>query len=337
MTAPLVLDRLHIEASSRSRAETGYTIHADHKKSWLNHDLPLPLFRSLLTDIGAVGEIRFQGWGDPLANPDILPMIAAACATKARVVVVTDAGRFTDEHANALVRDGVAEVLFPLAGLTEETNFRRRGTSLYAVLDAVRHLRTVRAVHEATVPRIGVRYTLTRSGLISECEALPEFLAHSGIEQARLRPLSYATSPVTEHDTLVPDTPEEYDRLVARLTRLASQAKERGIALDSRVVHGGQTRFHCPDTPGSALFVAADGSVSPCPFRGVPVTPPAGYRFHGQDLPFPHDVRGNLHIESLAAIWSTPAYQDFRFLHDTDTPPEGCAGCWRSFLATVTV
>ena len=36
-------------------------------------------------------------------------------------------------HANALVRDGVAEVLFPLAGLTEETNFRRRGTSLYMV------------------------------------------------------------------------------------------------------------------------------------------------------------------------------------------------------------
>lgn len=335
MTASLVLDRLHVEASSRSRAETGYTIHADHKKHWLDHDLPLSLFKALLADIGAVGEIRFQGWGDPLANPDFLAMITAASATKARVVVVTDAGRFTDEHANALVRDGVAEVLFPIAGLTEDTNFRRRGTSLYTVLDAVRHLRTVRAVHVAKLPRIGIRYTLTRAGLASECEALPDFLAQSGVERARVRLLSYATSPQTERDTLVPETPEEYDRLVARLSKLVVAARQRGVTLDSRLVHGGQSRFRCPDTPGSALFVAADGAVSPCPFRGVPVTPPATYRFHGRDIPFPRDVRGNLHAANLTAIWNDPAYQDFRFLHDTDTPPEGCAGCWRSFLTTV--
>ena len=74
MTASLVLDSLHIEASSRSRAETGYTIHADHKKHWLDHDLPLPLLKSLLAEIASVGEIRFQGWGDPLANADILAM-----------------------------------------------------------------------------------------------------------------------------------------------------------------------------------------------------------------------------------------------------------------------
>ena len=81
--------------------------------------------------------------------------------------------------------------------------------------------------------------------------------------------------------------------------------------------------------------MAADGAISPCPFRNVPVAPPASYRFHGRTIPFPRDVRGYLTGASLAAIWNDPDYREFRFLHDTDTPPEGCAGCWRSFLVAI--
>jgi MoaA/NifB/PqqE/SkfB family radical SAM enzyme len=335
MTALLVLDRLHLEASSRSRAETGYTVQAGHKKHWIDHDLPLALVRGLLREITAVAVIRFQGWGDPLANPDILAMLGAAKRTGARVELVTDAVRFTDEIANALVRDGVDQVVFPLAGISEETNFRRRGASLFAVLDAVKRLRTIRAVHQTAVPEISVRYTLTRSGLAGELELLPDFLAQAGFESAQVRPLSYATTLETESETLVPETPEAFAQARERLVRLAAEAGERGIRLDSRLVHGGLSRFVCPDTPGGALFVAADGAVSPCPFRNVPVAPPAVYRFHGQPFPFLHDARGNLTGTSLAAIWNDPDYREFRFLHDTNTPPEGCAGCWRSFLTAI--
>lgn len=335
MTAPLVLDRLLVEASSRGRAETGYTIRAGHKKQWLSHDLPLPLFVKLLRDITAVAVIRFQGWGDPLANPDILPMLAAAKRTGARVELVTETARFSDEIANAVVRDGVDQVVFPLAGLREDTNFRRRGTSLFAVLDAVKRLRTIRAVHQAVVPEIAARYTLTRSGLAAETAELPEFLAQAGFETASLRPLSYATASETEYEVLVPETPEAFEQVRERLAQTIVQARERGIGLRCRLVHGGQTRFACPDTPGEALFVAADGAVSPCAFRNVPVPAPATYRFHGQTLPFPRDVRGNLASSGLAAIWNDPDYREFRFLHDTNAPPEGCAGCWRSFLTDV--
>ncbi len=336
MTAPpLVLERLHIEASSRIRAETGHLPATDRKKHRLDCDLPLSLVTTLLASLSAVNEIRFHGWGDPLANPDILPMLAAAKRTGATVVLVTDAGRFTDLTANALVRDAIDIVLFPIAGLTEETNFRRRGTSLFAALAAIERLRTVRAVHQSALPQIAIRYTLTRSGLAAELDRLPEFLTRSGIESALVRPLSYATRPETECDTLVPATQEEYDRLAARLQALAHACAARGIHLGSRLVHGGQTRFHCPDAPGGSLFVAADGSVSPCPLRGVPAASPAAYRFHGRDLPFVRDIRGNLHNQSLAAIWNDPDYREFRYCHDTDTPPPGCAGCWRSFLAKV--
>jgi len=335
MTPPIILDRLHIEASSRSRAETGYTIRAGHKRRWLDHDLPLPLFHKLLDDIAATAEIRFHGWGDPLANPDILAMLAAAKKHRARVTLVTDAGRFNDEHANALVRDGIDAIIFPIAGLTEDTNFRRRGASLFSMTAAIDRLRTVQAVHQSALPEIAVRYTLTRSGLARELDGLPEFLAGLGIAAAAIRPLSYATSPETEYDALVPDDQEAYDQLAGRLRRLAADAAARGIRLDSRLVHGGQTCFRCPDTPGGALFVAADGGVSPCPLRNVPLADPAAYRFHGRDLPFPRDVRGNLHAASLSDIWNDPAYREFRYLHDTNIPPEGCAGCWRSFLATI--
>ena len=64
-------------ASSRSRAEIGYCLRAGHKRRWLDHDLPLALFEKALRDIDAVAEVRFHGWGDPLANPDILAMLAA--------------------------------------------------------------------------------------------------------------------------------------------------------------------------------------------------------------------------------------------------------------------
>lgn len=333
--APLVLDRLLVEASSRSRAETGYTIRAGNRKHWLNHDLPLPLWRKVLAEIRDVAAIRFHGWGDPLANPDILPMLTAASKTGARVTVVTDGSRLGDETANALVRDDIDAVVFPLAGLTEETNFRRRGTSLFAALAAMDRLRTVRAVHQSGLPEIAVRYTLTRSGLTGELDRLPEFLERIGVRAASVRPLSYATGPETEADTLVPADQEAYDRVAARLRRVMEDAAGRGIALDCRLVHGGATRFHCPDNPGSSLFLAADGAVSPCALRNAPLADPARYRFHGRDIPFPRDVRGNLHTATLGTVWNEQAYREFRFQHDTDTPPQGCGGCWRSYWVVV--
>lgn len=337
MARPLILDRLLVEASSRSRAETGYTIRAGHKKRWIDHDLPLSVFEALLADIDAVNEIRFHGWGDPLANPDILAMLAMARKKGARATLVTDASRFTDDHANALVRDGVEAVVFPLAGLTEESNFRRRGTSLFSVLAAVDRLRTVRAVHESPLPELRIRYTLTRSGLTGgELALLPRFLENLAVTTAHVRPLSYATSPETEYDVLVPADQETFDAVAGAMREAIAQATAKGITLDCRLVHGGVARFHCPDTPGSSLFVAADGAVSPCALRNVPLPDPAGYRFHGRDVPFPRDVRGNLHTApSLAAIWNDADYRDFRYAHDTDTAPAGCAGCWRSFLVPI--
>ena len=335
MTAPLVLDRLTVEASSRSRAEIGYTIRAGHKRRWLDHDLPLPLFEKVLREIVAVTEIRFHGWGDPLANPDILALVAAAKHTGARTVLATDGSKLTDEHATALVRDDIDAVIFPLAGLTEDTNFRRRGTSLYAVLAAIDRLATVKAVHQSSLPEIRVRYALTRSGLDSELDALPGFLTSIGATAASVRPLSYATGPETECDTLVPGDQAAFDALAARLRATAEVAGKLGIRLDSRLVHGGQTRFCCPDRPSASLFIAADGAVSPCALRNVPIADPAGYRFHGRTVPFPRDVRGNLHNTPLAAIWNDPDYREFRYCHDTDTPPDGCAGCWRSFWVGV--
>ncbi|MYL85038.1 radical SAM protein [Desulfovibrio aerotolerans] len=335
MTAPLVFDRLLIEASSRSRAEIGYCLRAGHKRRWLDHDLPLPLFEKVLRELVAVTEIRFHGWGDPLANPDILPMLSSAKHTGARTVLVTEGSKLTDEHATALVRDDIDAVVFPLAGLTEDTNFRRRGTSLYAVLAAIDRLATVKAVHQSVLPEIRVRYTLTRPGLENELDALPSFLAGIGATAASVRPLSYATSPGTEYDTLVPGDQAAFDAVALRLRTVAAAAATLGIRLDSRLVYGGQTRFCCPDTPGSSLFIAADGAVSPCPLRNVPIADPAVYRFNGREIAFPRDVRGNLHTDSLAAIWNAPTYSDFRFCHDTDTPPEGCADCWRSFWVDV--
>ncbi|WP_428564037.1 MAG: SPASM domain-containing protein [Solidesulfovibrio sp. DCME] len=333
---PVILDLLHVEASSRSRAETGFTIRAGHKKHWLDHDLPLELFRKALTAIDAVATVRFHGWGDPLANPDILAMVAAAGKKGAATVLVTDAARFTDSHANALVRDGLTAIVFPLAGLTEETNFRRRGTSLFAVLAAIDKLGTVRAVHESNLPRLQVRYTLTRTGLAAgELRLLPRFLQGLGVTAAAVRPLSYATSPQTEYDVLVPEDQAAYDTVAAAMAEARRDAAGRGIDLDCKLVHGGARRFRCPDTPGSSLFLAADGAISPCPLRNVPLPDPASYRFHGRDLPFPRDVRGNLHTDALAAVWNAAAYRDFRYAHDTDTAPAGCAGCWRSFLTAV--
>ncbi|KHK01454.1 radical SAM/SPASM domain-containing protein [Desulfovibrio sp. TomC] len=335
MSAPLVLDHLLIEASSRSRAEVGYTIRAGHKRRWLDHDLPAAVFEKMLREIVAVTEIRFHGWGDSLANPDILTMLTLAKHRGARTVLVTDGSRLDDEQATALVRDDIDAVVFPLAGLTEDTNFRRRGTSLYAVLAAIDRLATVKAVHQSSLPEIRVRYTLTSSGLDTELAALPRFLADIGATAASIRPLSYATGPETEYDTLVPTDQDAFDAVAARLRATAKAANELGIRLDSRLVHGGQTRFRCPDKPSASLFIAADGAVSPCALRNVPIADPAGYRFHGHTVPFPRDVRGNLHNTPLAAIWNDPDYREFRYCHDTDTPPGGCAGCWRSFWVDV--
>ena len=336
MSAPIVLDRLIVEASSRSRAEIGFTIRAGHKKRWLDHDLPLALFEKALRDIDAVTEVRFHGWGDPLANPDILAMLAAAKHAGARTVLATDGVRLADEHASALTRDDIDAVVLPLAGLVEDANFRRRGTSLYAALAAIDRLTAVKAVHDSQLPEVAVRYALTRTGLEQvELEALPRFLAGLGVGAVHVRPLSYATGPETEYDALVPADQAAFDALAARLRAASEEAAGLGLRLDSRLVHGGLTRFRCPDRPASTLFIAADGAVSPCALRNVPIADPASYRFHGATLPFPRDVRGNLHVDALPAVWNAPEYREFRYCHDTDTPPEGCAGCWRSFWVDV--
>ncbi|WP_027718889.1 radical SAM protein [Desulfovirgula thermocuniculi] len=190
---------------------------------------------------------------------------AAGCA----VSTTTNGMLFNDEVCSRVINSGMDLISFSLAGTGPANDYYRRGTSLSAALRAMERLAGYRSKAGSPRPAIHVSYLLLRSAA-DELTRLPDLLASAGVDAVVVSTLDFVPVPELAGESFVGAGPSMLAEVRSLVEKVAGDCKARGTRLHYRLPGGKTGGRPCAENPLRAVYVAADGSVSPCVFTKAP-------------------------------------------------------------------
>ena len=272
-----------------------------------------------------------QGWGEPFLNPDFFAMASMAKQEGCQVGVTTNGMLLDRDTSTRLVDIGFDVVAFSLAGVDERNDAFREGTELNVVLDAIQTLNRDKEKRGLTKPAIHIAYILLRSG-IEDVKSLPGMLEGMGISQVMITTLDFVATEGMEGEAIAPATPGEYHELRSLLASVAAEGRDRRIDMHYQLYCAGRPRLTCTENIERAVFLSADGTISPCVFTRIPVSG-ASYRLNGDERHYEPMAFGTITEQELPEIWRQKAYAAFRksFYRERFAPL--CKHCPKRFVA----
>ncbi|HEU4535375.1 MAG TPA: radical SAM/SPASM domain-containing protein, partial [Polyangiaceae bacterium] len=230
----------------------------------------------VLAELGPrLRNLALWNYGEPLLNPDLAPMIAAAKAAGVGVVKVSTNAHFLDERrGDALLASGLDVLIVSIDGASQATYeaFRvggdfGRAAAMIARLCAEKKRRGLAA------PRVELQFIVMRHNE-HEVDEMRRLASAWGVDRLRLKTVG---------------ADDEANRGLVPASRLLSRYDERGRP---NVEHP-----FCTMAWDHAV-INVDGSVTPCCY----LRPDMGDEF----------VMGNAFEAPFVEIWRGPKYRAFR-------------------------
>lgn len=322
---PPDLDWIQVEVSSYCNADCTYCPHTVYKDFWLNRHMPLNTFERILPALAETDLVFLQGWGEPLLNPDFLKMVRAAKAAGCKVGTSTNGTLLDASMAHRLVECGADVVAVSLAGVGEANDSVRKGASLEKALEAIRVLDRAKKSLGTELPGVNIAYMLLRSGL-KDIVGLPAMLRGLGVSQVVISTLDLVPCKELEDETIVPSDSREYDELCDLLDSVKEGGARLDIDVHYQVRKPKSQRTVCTENAGGALFLSADGAVSPCVFTNIPLREEAEI-YQGSGRPYRRLSFGNVSSGSLEDIRRLNEYDAFIRSFREGRVPEACDRC----------
>lgn len=280
----------------------------------------MPAFRK-------AGLVYLQGWGEPFTHPRFFEMLKLAKEAGCRVGTTTNGTLLNRRLIEKLVKEDLDVVGFSLAGVDEKNDSVRKGTRIKKVVECIEEIHRARAKYNSDSPKIHIAYMLLRSGL-ADLEKLPEFLSGKGVDQTVVSSLALVVNPGMETESL-PATEEEkdYRELKHRLLHVRDEAAAVDADVHFHLVSALKKDFACSENVPGALVVGADGSISPCVMKQLPVQGENWYYFRGRRHRHRNLCFGNITSSSLDSIWHQKDYQQFIREFSNAKTPATCHNC----------
>jgi MoaA/NifB/PqqE/SkfB family radical SAM enzyme len=285
-------------------------------------DMDLRQIEALLAQLPRLDRVVLHGIGEPLLNPDLPLIIAAAKARGAHVLFNTNGLLLRGRIVERLIESELDELRVSVDSAVPETYAAIRGVDgLERIFANLRALRAIKERHGSAAPKVSLWITGMKTN-VAELPALVRRAAGLGIQEVYLQRLVYSgRGHAVEDESLFHRA--EKDEIEA-----VRAAESLALALGVTLRGSGEATagaFLAPDSeppsfrdcrrPWSLMYVTANGNALPCciaPFTGAPY----------EDL-----ILGNVFQEDLPTIWNGTLYQDWRRRMRSDTPPAACAGC----------
>lgn len=264
----------------------------------------------------------FGGFGEPLAHPELIRMIAAARGLGIAVELITNGTLLTEKLIQPMIECGVQRVWVSIDGASRESYTDvRLGDQLASVIHNVSLLNSLRKKHPLGYPKIGVAFVAMRRNLhelpevirlgkqlgadrfsVSNVyphtrELVSEGLYARAMQDGNLQSSVWSTEislPRMDLDANVLD-------VIGKIYNARTQ-----LQVSQRTVRTGGDS--CPFAESGSLAVRWDGEVSPC----LPL-------LHTHENYLCQNLRvsqsfsfGNVNAQPLRAIWERGEYQQFR-------------------------
>lgn len=257
-----------------------------------------------LSDLPNLERVIFTGFGEPLAHPGIIDMIAAIRSRDLAVTIGSNGFLLDNKMCRELIKLKVDRLVISVDGVKPETYAATRGGSLTQLLSNLRLLNEIKGEMNSLLPALGIEFVALRR---NEAE-LPD-LVKLASKLGSSRVLITNVLPYTEEmreEILYGYEPRR--PLSAGSWPVKADAWVMWGILDfPRMSWGAERR--CRFVRDRALVLGWDGGVSPCYALAH------NYSYFPVDGRKKHVVRylfGNINDQSLAEIWMKADYVRFR-------------------------
>jgi MoaA/NifB/PqqE/SkfB family radical SAM enzyme len=296
-------------------------------------------------------EVDFTGGGEPLLHPRLEDMIRSAKEAGCTVGFSTNATLLGRERASTVLDAGLDWICYSVDGATPETYEKIRvGASFRQV---VRNIERVHGLRERRLNRKlrTMLFFVTMKENIHELPAMIDLAYSLGIDVVVAKNLDVILKEEDEGRRVFKNSGEgAVDPHVSELVEEAKR-KAQDLKLPFKVYElSPSAQPICEQNPLKTLFIASDGSVSPC----ISLAYIRDRWFGGSWYCSPILRFGNISTEPLESIWDSPDYQLFRAIfrerlscqvqqlialtaadfqdprgqQDWPEPPEGCKVCY---------
>jgi len=286
--------------------------------------MPREVFDALLDGLRAFPTrplLFFGGFGEPLAHPEILSMLASAREAGTAVELITNGILLGEEARRAIVALGVRRLWVSVDGATPEGyQDVRLGDALPLILENLRAFRRLADEAPLLAPRLGIAFVAMRRN-VGQLPAVVRLGRELGMDRLLVTNVVAYTEELRDEmlydEGVAPGdgaSPERPDVLLPRLEPMDEvRSALAGVVAEApaevRLRHSAaRGRNFCPFVEAGSTAVRWDGSVSPC----LPLFHEHAY-WLGQRLrhSYPFSV-GSLRERSLSDIWNDPAYVALR-------------------------
>ena len=281
-------------------------------------------FDDLLRGLAALPRppvLFFGSFGEPLAHPRILSMVAGARRAGCTVEMITNGILLGEEVRSALVSLGLHRLWVSIDGATPAA-YRdvRIGDALPEILENLAAFRRLREASPGLGPHLGIAFVAMRRN-VAQLPDVVRLGREAGMDRLLVTNVLAYTDDLKDEtlydEGLAPgdgDFPERPAILLPRLepSRAIREALGAVVAdgpVDLRPrLSASRGRNFCPFVERGTVSVRWDGAVSPC----LALLYEHAYWLGGRlRRSYPFAV-GNVRERDLAMLWADPAYVDLR-------------------------
>ncbi|HTZ11710.1 MAG TPA: radical SAM protein [Candidatus Margulisiibacteriota bacterium] len=273
-------------------------------------------FQRLFKEDNQFGFLNFVGIGEVFVNKDF-PRILEYCFEKnfSALGCTTNLQLISRELAEHMVKNGFQQITASIDGCTKETfEHIRKGASFDKFIETIEYINLLKAkYHSLGNPQITFAIVAMNSN-IHEFPGLVRLARKLNVNE-----ICVARLHVSKEDLLHESMffyQEKYNHYYDETIAIAKELEVNVVMPDkfgSKIKKIRSVR-DCK-FPFENMYVDVDGVVYPCVCRVNP------------------DVFvGNIKEQSVAEIWNSPKFQEFRAAFYTDNPPRQCQECTFSVL-----
>jgi MoaA/NifB/PqqE/SkfB family radical SAM enzyme len=316
-----LLDCIQVEVTSRCPGRCTYCPHTTLRDRWQSRDMDMGTFSRLWPLLRQSGRVHLQGWGEPLLNPAFFDMAALGRKAGCAVSTTTCGLRMDETIAAQLVDSGIDIAAFSLAGTDAASNAARAGVDFERVCEAVSVLAAIRRQRNSLTPEIHFAYLMLASN-VDAVAGLPALMQRLGVQAAVISTLDYIPEPGLEAEAYQPHETEKIARAAVILAETAAEARRRGLGFHFDLPSPEAFGTSCRENIRRSLYVASDGSLSPCIYVNLP-----------DDAADPkRRVFGNVRETNPLEIWEGTDFRRFRERLACGDPDLPCRGCPKRFM-----
>lgn len=315
------LSKIYVEATNRCNLECRTCI----RNSW---DEPLgqmsdSIFARVLDGLrvfSPVPTVFFGGFGEPLAHPRVIEMVAQAKALGGPVEMVTNGTLLTRDISRGLIEAGLDMVWVSIDGATPESYADvRLGAALPEVLANLSSLRDARDRASLNSPQVGIVFVAMKRN-IADLPALVRLGHQLGVRRLLVTHVLPYTSDMCQ-EVLYAQAMNDFKHLPSLsgldlpnidINETSGEVLYRvlrsGENLSLGGVHLGDGKDRCPFIESGATAIGWEGNLSPC----LPLLHShTSFLNRNERLSRRYGI-GNLNKSSLSDLWYDPEYTAFR-------------------------